>query len=373
MSDGTPEPDRAPGAPHPRMTETLFGQARAEADFLDAFNGGRLHHGWLLTGPMGVGKATLAWRIARFLLSRPEPGGGLFGDPEPPHSLDTPEDHPVSRRIAGLGEPRAFLLRRAWDHERKRLKTQITVDEARRLKHFFQMSSDGSGHRVAIVDCADELNPNAANALLKLLEEPPKGAVLLLVSHQPARLLPTIRSRCRVLRLGPLGADDMARGLAGAGIEMPDRAEALAELAGGSVGQAIRIISLDGQARYGALVSLLADAPRIDRLAAIALAEQAATRGDDDHFTFLADLLDIFLTRMARMAATGIAPAEAAPGEIEAMTRLAPDTHAARGWASLQQSLGARARIGHAVNLDPAALFLDTLLKINDAARDLAA
>ena len=265
-----PEPDRVEGAPHPRETRALCGQARAEAAFLDAHAGGRLHHAWLLTGPRGVGKATLAWRIARFLLTEPPAadGAGLFGDTPPaPTSLDVPEDHPALRRMEALAEPSLFLLRRAWDDKARppRLKTVITVDEVRRLKGFFALSAADGGRRVVIVDAADEMNANAANALLKLLEEPPAGAVLLLVSHQPSRLLPTIRSRCRELRLETLGAEDMAAALAAAGHAPGEEAEALAELAGGSVGEAVRLANLDGLAAYRSLVALFAGAPGIDR------------------------------------------------------------------------------------------------------------
>ena len=367
------EADRATGAPHPRRTVRLYGQSAAEATFLDAFNSGRLHHGWLLTGPRGVGKATLAWRIARFLLTRSDAGGDQPGGPDPVGSLDADPAAAVCRRLAQLAEPRAFLLRPVWDDERKRFKQGITIDEVRRLKNFFHMSAADAGSRVVIVDAADEMNTSAANALLKLLEEPPEGAVLLLVSHQPARLLPTIRSRCRALRLATLNPEDMAAALAGSGIGATERPEALAALAGGSVGQAIRMITMNGLGHYGQLVALMQGAPHIDRPAAIALADAAAVRGDVDQFAFMADLLDIFLSRLARTGIAGPPEGQAAPGEAVLFVRLAPDAGAARHWARLQQSLGARARQGHAVNLDPAALFLDTLLKINDAARDMAA
>ena len=111
MNDDIPEPDRTEGAPHPRATAHLIGHAEAEAAFLAAYNHGRLHHGWLITGPRGVGKATLAWRLARFLLATPENDGGMFAPP-PPESLDIPASHPVARRMLALSEPRLFLLRR---------------------------------------------------------------------------------------------------------------------------------------------------------------------------------------------------------------------------------------------------------------------
>ena len=205
MTDATlPEPDRIDGAPHPRETQALYGQDTAQADFLQAYDSDRLHHGWLITGPKGVGKATLAWQIARFLLATPPvQDDGLCGTPTPPTSLKIAEEQRVARRMLAGSEPGLFVLRRPYDDKAKRLKAQITVDEVRKLKGFFALSAADGGRRVVIVDAADDMNVNAANAILKLLEEPPDRTTLLLISHQPSRLLPTIRSRCRELRLAP--------------------------------------------------------------------------------------------------------------------------------------------------------------------------
>ena len=196
--EALPEPDRAEGAPHPRETGQIFGQEAAEAEFLDAFASGRLHHGWLLTGAEGVGKATLAWRIARFLLANQTPAeDGLFGAPPPPASLDVDPEHPVARRLRALSEPGLFLLRRGPNDKGDRLAQEIRVSEVRKLANFFGLSAADGGRRVVIVDAADELNTQAANALLKMLEEPPARTVMLLVAHQPSRLLPTILKEAR--------------------------------------------------------------------------------------------------------------------------------------------------------------------------------
>ena len=370
--DPIPEPDRVEGAPHPRETLRLIGQAPADAAFLDTFRQGRMPHGWLLTGPRGVGKATLAWRMARFLLATPEEDGGMFAPP-PPVTLDIPPDHPVSRRMLALSEPRLFLLRRPWDDKATppRHRQEITVDEVRRMKSFFNFSAADGGRRVAIVDTADDLNTSAANALLKLLEEPPQGVTVLLVSHQPSRLLPTIRSRCRELRLGPLSAADMAQALVAAGAEA-DSAGPMAALSGGSVGEAIRIANLDGLKLYAQILALFATLPRLDRPRALALAEAGAGRGAEASFDLILRLMDLFLARLARAGVTGTPPPEAAPGEAALITRLAPDATAARVWADLAQTLSARARRGRAVNLDPASLLMDMVLKIDETAGTLA-
>ncbi|MFN3646769.1 MAG: DNA polymerase III subunit delta' [Gemmobacter sp.] len=367
LSDDLPEPDRAPGAPHPRETPVLFGQHRAEAAFLDAYNSGRLHHGWLLTGARGLGKATLAWRIARFLLATPEADGGLFAPP-PPATLDIAPDHPVARRVAALSESRLFLLRRGPNEKGDALSREITVGEVRKLKSFFALSAADGGRRVAIIDAADELNISAANALLKLLEEPPEKVTMLLVAHQPARLLPTIRSRCRVLALAPLEPADLAQALAAAGAEGEDP-QVLAELAGGSVGAALRVSALEGAELYARLLALMATLPRMDRARALALADGVAGKGNEARFELLLDLIDLFLARLARAGATGTLPPEAAPGEAALLARLAPDPRQARAWAELAQTLSLRVRRGRAVNLDPAALVLDMLLRIDAAAQ----
>lgn len=374
MSDAeVPEPDRIDGAPHPRETLQLFGQDAAQSDFLEAYSTGRLHHGWLITGPKGIGKATLAWKIARFLLATPVDDGGMFGAPPPPSTIDIDADNPVARRMMAGSEAGLFVLKRPYDDKAGRLKKDITVDEARKLKSFFSLSAIEGGRRVVIVDAADELNVSAANALLKLLEEPPQDAFLLLISHQPSRLLPTIRSRCRELRLGTLNSDDMAAAMQQADITSDHDPAALAELSSGSVGEAIRLTNLDGLPLYADLITLFSSLPNLDRPAALRLADSAAGRGKEDRYDLIVGLIDLILARLARFGITGPPVIEACAGEAQLMARLSPHDVAARAWAQLQQDLGARVRHGRAVNLDPASLILDMVLKVQQTAAKVAA
>lgn len=352
-----PEPDVVAGAPHPRHTPVLHGQRVAEESFLEAAASDRLHHAWLIVGPRGVGKATLAWRIARWLLSPSAEAGSLHVDPE----------DPVSRRISALSEPSLYLLRRGWDERADRTRTVITVEEVRRLGSFFSLSRPDGGRRVVIVDAADEMNQNAANALLKVLEEPPRDTVFLIVCHRPRALLPTIRSRCRVLRCAALGAEDVALALEAVGIEASGDAAALAQLAGGSVGEAARLAQVGGSAIFRAVTGVLASMPRLDRPAAIALADGSAGQGNEARFEATLGMLDTALMRLARRAA-GVPTAEAVDGEAEIAARLAPTLRAAQAWAELQVELSARARHARAVNLDPASLILDMVLKANETA-----
>lgn len=164
----------------------------------------------------------------------------------------------------------------------------------------------------------------------------------------------------------------MAQALAAAGAEVTDAA-ALAELAGGSVGAAMRVETLDGIRLYQTIIALFAGLPRLDRMRALALAEIGAGRGNEPRFDLILTLIDLFLARLARAGTLGYCPPEATEGEAALIARLSPDPQAARVWADLAQTLGLRARRGRAVNLDPAALLLDMVLTIDKTAGTLAA
>lgn len=366
-----PQPDRIEGAPHPRETLRLFGQDKAEADFLDAYNAGRLHSGWMITGPRGVGKATLAYKIAAFLLTEQQ-GGGLFGETIAPTSLSIGEDHPDMRLIRAESHPRLAVVRRPVNPDTGKLRAEITAEPVRDLKKFFHMSAADGGRRVVIVDVADEMNVTAANSILKELEEPPARTTILLLSHQPSQLLPTIRSRCRELRCSMLGTDDMAAALEQAGINV-EETEALATLSGGSVGEAIRLVNHDGLQLYADIVRLFNDLPHVNRPAALKLAESCVGKAAEARFPLVLDLIDTFLSRAARAGLLGEPTSQGATGEARLLARLSPHDFAARKWATLQQDISARVRTGRAVNLDPAALILDMVFSIEQTAQSVAA
>ena len=374
MSDeAIPESDRIEGAPHPRDTQQLFGQEAAERTILSALNSGRMHHAWLLTGPKGVGKATLGWRMTQTLLTMPSDDAGLFGDaPSALSSLDVNRDHPVARRVAAGAEPRLLHIRRSWDTDRKKLRAQIVVDDIRRLGGFFGLSSVDGGRRVVLLDCADDMNASAANALLKVLEEPPADAVLILISHQPARLLPTIRSRCREVRLHALSPDAVAASLKQAGVDV-DNPDAIAALSGGSAGDALMLLQNDGITIYAAIIELLSGCPNIDRSALLKLAEKSAARGAEARFDLTLRLLDLALVRMARTGSGKVPEMQAHPDEATIFQKLSANPDDARKWATLQQELSGQAAHARAVNIDPQSLMLSLFLKINDAAASRAA
>lgn len=369
MSAAPPESDRIEGAPHPRDTARLIGHASAEQMFWDAFNAGKLHHAWLITGPRGVGKATLAWRLARFLLATPSLDGGMF-DPPVPKTLDIPLDHPIARRIAAGSESRAAVVRPLYDAKKDRLAQIIDVEQIRDLKANFSLKATDGGRRTVIVDAIDDMNPNAANAFLKLLEEPPAEVTFFLISHRPSGLLPTIRSRCRELRVGPLSAADLSDALTAAGGEVADPV-ALSELAGGSVGAAFELANLNGLALYQSMIDLLSGLPNMNRAKLQTLCAAGTGKGNEAQFGLIVTLIDLFLARTARAGSLrGLAP-DAANGEGDLIARLAATPEAALAWANLAQALGVRARRGRSVNLDAAALLLDMLLAIEAEARSI--
>lgn len=220
------ETDKEPETPHPRETFSYVGHDAEEQALLDALRGGRMHHAWLLAGAKGLGKATLAYRFARMALGAVRSGG---------RPLDVDPEDPIARRVAAQSHPDLFILRRGLN-DRGKPRREITVDEARDLGGFFSLAPSEGGMRVAIIDAVDNLNRNAANAILKTLEEPPARSVLLLVCHAPGAILPTIRSRCRRLALRPV-EDDLVRTTLGGGKDD----EALVALAKGRPGRAIAL------------------------------------------------------------------------------------------------------------------------------------
>lgn len=357
MSD-LPQPDALEGAPHPRETARLFGQDRAAAQFIAALQAGRLHSGWILSGPRGIGKATLAYRIASVLLDPPAGGDG---------TLDPDQSGAGWRQIQAEAHPRLFVLKRGPNQTGSALSQVISVDRVRALKEFFHLSAADGGHRVVIVDAADEMNTNAANALLKELEEPPARSTMLLLSHQPSRLLPTIRSRCRMLRLDPLAPEDLGAALAQAGIKEAVDAR-LATLAGGSVGRAITLLHNDGPALYGDILALFATA-RMDRPGASALADSLSARGAEARFRLATTLIATLCARAARSGLIGPPQPEAAAGEAQILARIAPHDRAARAWAEAATDLPARLNQGFALNIDRGGLMLDALLRLEPLAR----
>ena len=294
-SGETEETDRAGDAPHPREMLDLVGHGAEEAAMLEAYRSGRGPHAWIIGGEEGIGKATLAYRFARFLLANPNADAAAVQNAV---TLEVSADDRAARLVAAAAHPDLCVLRRAWNHDRKRFYSEIRVDEVRKMKTLFQTTPSFGGWRIAIVDPVEDLNASSANALLKLLEEPPARSMLLIVSHAPGRVLPTLRSRARMQRLRPLSERDVADVLGA--LQPALEVDAIAAAARSSLGSVRRGLALlDGDTlRIRSMIADLLDRlPKVDGQAALAIAQEAAKR-DGLAFEQFVDTLDAYLSRM---------------------------------------------------------------------------
>ena len=333
-------------APHPRKAATVIGHDAASAALDSAAASGRLPHAWLLAGPRGIGKATLAYRFARTLLA------ARTADP----------------LVAAGAHPDLVAVERSLDPKRKRFRDEIVVDDVRALLNFFAHTPAEGGWRVAVVDAADELNSSAANSLLKILEEPPERGLLLLVAHRPGMVLPTVRSRCRPLRMGRLSDDDVRAVLSLHWPELPPDAEAgLVVLAEGSPGRAVTLGEVDGYGTYRELVALLETLPQFDVAAMHRFADRLAGREAAPAFRLLADLPAWWLVRMIRAGAGHPPTTEVVPGETGPYRQLLA-RRSLEQWVGVWERLSLLVARGAALNLDRKQIALDLLTSLGRAA-----
>jgi DNA polymerase III subunit delta' len=362
--DVLPEADRLDDFPHPRETRALYGHEGAQSIFAEALAGDRMHHAWLLSGPTGIGKATLAYQVARAALAQPDERD-LFGQ-----GLAIVPDARTDRQVQALSHPALFIVRRPYDQKTKRFAQIIPIDEVRRLKGFLALSSIGQGRRVVIVDSADELNLNAANALLKSLEEPPARTIFLIMTSAPGRLLATIRSRCRVITMGPLQESDLKRAVAQAlttiskAIPEAHEWEALAPLGGGSVGRALVLIGGGGLALQARIDQILAGLPKLDLKTVHALSDELQPLAQDRKLQLFMDLFQASLARLISAAATG----QGAERDVALAGRLIGSERLAT-FAELWETLARDKADVVSLNLDRKSLILGTFARLEAASR----
>ena len=368
--------DQIEGYPHPKMTEQLFGHQFAEQEFISCFQSNKLHHGWLITGEKGIGKATFAWQMAKFLLTQPIPvrePNGLLGnsDENYKNELDENLKKAMIAKILAESEPRLVVVRKSFDEKRRTFRSSIRVDEVRQLKTFFSLSVSDGGGRVAIIDCAEDMNINAANALLKTLEEPPKDTIFLLVSHNPQSLLPTIKSRCRELRLNRLTESDLKSALKQISLNIPENDSKLYSLLGsGSVGNSIRLLEHDGADLYRTLLSFLNQLPNLNGFELEKFIGSFSGNKNRSRLELFIELLNMVIARLSKAGIMGYSSADQIlEEEKEVFTKLCPNQITAKKWAELAQTQSENLKHGLAVNLDPSSLILDTFFRIEDCAR----
>lgn len=350
MLDDREESDRFEGAPHPRHRTVLIGHGSEERGLLDAYRADRLPHAIILGGQAGIGKATLAWRLARFVLENPYPAAPAVAEAT---SLAVAHGSRIAGQVAAMAHPDVGLLRRELNDKTKRFYTEIRADDVRRAIGLFQRAAGAGGYRVCIVDSAEDLNRSSANALLKLIEEPPPKSLFLLVAHRPGLVLPTIRSRARLVRLASLSArqvEDVIATLPPPWTEVPapERAAA-AGRAQGSVHDALRALDRGGDS--DALVErMLGHLPQLDWREVHTLADQVCGRDSEPAFDATMAAVYDWLARQVRDGASARA------------ARLAP-------YAEVWEKVAARARETEALNLDKRPLILSIFSDLAAAVR----
>lgn len=362
-----PQSDALAECRHPRENDLLLGQAEAEKRLLDAYRSGKMHHAWILGGARGIGKATLAYRLARFIFCYPDPAQ----IPNDVCSLQIDSASPVFHRVAAQGHSDLLIIRRSYDEKRKKLRTEIRAEEVRQTTRFFSTTSGEGGWRICIVDTANDMNITAANSLLKNLEEPPQKALFLLVSHAPHRLLPTIRSRCCALPMKRLEEDHIReivmRELEGVADTPAEDLDLAIRLSAGRAGRAIELIKNGGTEVYRDIWALMKEMPDMNPEHSLKLAAKLAPVARQAQFDLFFDLLQNWISRMVRGSLTAFPP-EIARGEQEIMQRLTGSGNLA-SWSALWEKISQSLAEARTLNLDRKQLVLDTLFSIEETAR----
>jgi DNA polymerase-3 subunit delta' len=349
----------------PRENPHLSGHERAERELSRLAEAGRLPHALLLSGPRGIGKATLAFRLTRFLLAGPDARVG--------ERMTTDPHSSVFRRVAAGGHADVLTVERAYDPRRRRLRSEILVEDTREIAGFLRRTAAEEGWRIVIVDGAEEMNRNAANALLKILEEPPRRALLLLISHMAGRLLPTIRSRCRHFPLAPLPQPLVLELLERYRPELaPPEAAALAQLAGGSIGRAIELADAGGITLYRSILTTLAQVPRIDVAELYTFADKLARPDAETIYRASEELLSQFLARMiSRLARGELSGDDLLDGEGQVMQHLGVRAEPAR-WVALREQINHDFADTDQLNLDRKQAILSAFFAVEELARSTA-
>lgn len=324
----------------PKSNPDLLGHDAVEAALLADFNAGRMPHALILSGPSGIGKATLAYRIARFLFKQ---GGGqeagLFGDPEKPTSLHVSADDPVFRRVVSGGHADLVVVERELDEKKGKLKQDIAVESVRDIKNKLHSKAAEGGWRVAIVDSAEYLNATGQNALLKVLEEPPSKTLLILTTSQPGAFLPTIRSRCRMVNMDPLHPATLAKLLEKFIPTIGDgEKDAISRYAEGSIGQALQFYADGGMALYSELLKTVSTIPALDVVALHNNAEKLSR--EEQKYETCRAILTGWCQRLAQVEARGARVTDIMPGDGVILQKLLdqfPPRHFLQTWEKMSQ------------------------------------
>ncbi|MBT7641837.1 MAG: DNA polymerase III subunit delta' [Rhodobiaceae bacterium] len=346
----------------PRFTRALIGHERAQRDFLNALQGTRLPHAWLLSGPEGIGKASFAYMVARAVLSAPTP--------QAIQQLSPVSDTPETQLIENSVHPDLYILNRRYNAKTEKFRGDISVEDTRDMKKAFGLSASRGGWRIAIIDSIDEMNKSSVNALLKLIEEPPEKCLFLIVCHNPGRVLDTIRSRCRQLSFGALDEGLLQQIISGR-LEAVDENEAAAAafLAEGSAGRALMLAEMGGFDLYRDMVGVLEGLPQLDGEVLHGLAGRFGARSEPQSFRLFCYLFSGWLHRVVRVASTGQGFQPVFQGEAELVERLVKGDLPLEPMLSLWEKVQHQVRQVEGLNLDKKQAILEWFGHLADIIR----
>lgn len=358
--------DKIAGAPHPMLANEIIGHSSQKLSFLSSFASNRLPQCWLLAGDMGIGKASFAWLIAKFLLTTKYQPADLKIDLSKTNinSILEPQSGSTLNRIISGSEQRVYVVRRGYNEKRKAFFKNISIEDVRKLQSYCSLSIADGGKRIIIIDTADDLNKSSSNALLKLLEEPPKNTIFLLISHQPNHLLPTIKSRCQKLSFSNLDQTDLGAVLTAIGCKIePSDEVSLSILSKGSAGAACRLINSNCINLYRDILNIASSLPNLNTNKILQLSQNYFAKAKPSEFEIFIEMMQHFFSRLCK---TGVMQKPVLPSvtdnEAKIMKSLCPNLKSARLWSEAANISLAKLNKGYLLNIDIESLILDAFI-----------
>ena len=362
--------DKIAGAPHPMLANEIIGHSSQKLSFLSSFASNRLPQCWLLVGEMGIGKASFAWLIAKFLLTTKYQPTDLKIDLNETNinSILEPQSGSTLNRIISGSEQRVYIVRRGYNEKRKAFFKNISIEDVRKLQSYCSLSIADGGKRIIIIDTADDLNKSSSNALLKLLEEPPKNTIFLLISHQPNLLLPTIKSRCQKLSFSNLDQTDLGAVLTAIGCKIePSDEVSLSILSKGSAGAACRLINSNSINLYRDILNIASSLPNLNTNKILQLSQNYFAKAKPSEFEIFIEMMQHFFSRLCK---TGVMQKPVLPSvtdnEAKIMKSLCPNLKSARLWSEAANISLAKLNKGYLLNIDIESLILDAFIYLEE-------
>ena len=362
--------DKIAGAPHPMLANEIIGHSSQKLSFLSSFASNRLPQCWLLAGDRGIGKASFAWLIAKFLLTTKYQPADLKIDLTETNinSILEPQSGSTLNRIISGSEQRVYIVRRGYNEKRKAFFKNISIEDVRKLQSYCSLSIADGGKRIIIIDTADDLNKSSSNALLKLLEEPPKNTIFLLISHQPNLLLPTIKSRCQKLSFSNLDQTDLGAVLTAIGCKIEPSDEVLLSiLSKGSAGAACRLINSNCINLYRDILNIVSSLPNLNTNKILQLSQNYFAKAKPSEFEIFIEMMQHFFSRLCK---TGVMQKPLLPtvtdNEAKVMKSLCPNLKSARLWSEAANISLAKLNKGYLLNIDIESLILDAFIYLEE-------